>query len=77
LTYLAQHDDLQFHLFSCKWHNFICLYGWVILHGIYTPYLLLSTYWLVDTSTYGKCLIFVKTIIFSHASRAVGKKWAL
>jgi hypothetical protein len=23
LAYLTQHDDLQFHLFSCKLHNFI------------------------------------------------------
>jgi hypothetical protein len=31
LTYLTQHDDLQFLPFSRKWHNFIFLYGWIIL----------------------------------------------
>jgi hypothetical protein len=31
LAYFAQHDDLQFHPFSCKWNNFILFYGWIIL----------------------------------------------
>jgi hypothetical protein len=31
LTYLTQHNYLQFHLFSCKWHNFTFSYGWIIL----------------------------------------------
>jgi hypothetical protein len=26
LAYLTWHDDLQFHTFSWKWHNFIFLY---------------------------------------------------
>jgi hypothetical protein len=26
----------QFHLFSCKWHNFILIYGWIILIYMYT-----------------------------------------
>jgi hypothetical protein len=29
IAYITQHDDLQFHPFSYKWHNFIFLYGWV------------------------------------------------
>jgi hypothetical protein len=29
LAYLSQHDDFQFHPFSCKWHNFILLYSWI------------------------------------------------
>jgi hypothetical protein len=35
LAYLAQLDDLQFYTFSCKWQNFIFVYGWVILHDTY------------------------------------------
>jgi hypothetical protein len=35
LAYLTQHDDLQFHPFSCKLHNFIFLHGWVIFHPWY------------------------------------------
>jgi hypothetical protein len=27
LVYLTQYDDLQFHPFSCKWHQFIFLYS--------------------------------------------------
>jgi hypothetical protein len=34
LTYLTQHEDLQFHPFSWKWHNFIFLYDWVIFYRI-------------------------------------------
>jgi hypothetical protein len=34
LAYLAQHDSIQFHPFSCKWLNFFSLYGWVMLHSI-------------------------------------------
>jgi hypothetical protein len=34
LAYFSQHDDLQFHPFSHKWHNFIFLYGLVIVHGM-------------------------------------------
>jgi hypothetical protein len=26
LVYLKQRDELQFHLFSCKWHDFILFY---------------------------------------------------
>jgi hypothetical protein len=33
LAYIAQHNDLHFHLFSYKWHNFI-LYGWIILYHV-------------------------------------------
>jgi hypothetical protein len=40
LAYLTLHEDLQFHPFSCKWHNFIFLYGSqhiciYIFHSIY------------------------------------------
>jgi hypothetical protein len=38
LTYLSQHDDLKFYTFSCQWHNFILLYGWLMLYGIYISY---------------------------------------
>jgi hypothetical protein len=34
LTYLIQHDGIQFHPFSCKQHNFILLYGWITLHFV-------------------------------------------
>jgi hypothetical protein len=34
-AYLAQHDVLQFHPFTCRQHNFILLCGWVIFHYIY------------------------------------------
>jgi hypothetical protein len=34
LAYLTSHD-LQFHPFSCKWHNFIFLYCWITFHDIY------------------------------------------
>jgi hypothetical protein len=37
LAYFANHDDLWFHTFSCKWHNFILLYSWRILQSIYMP----------------------------------------
>jgi hypothetical protein len=30
-------DTLQFHPFSCTWHYFIFLYGWVIFHGVCVP----------------------------------------
>jgi hypothetical protein len=33
LTWLTQHDDLWFHPFSYKWHNFI-FYGWVIFSAM-------------------------------------------
>jgi hypothetical protein len=35
LAYLTQLDDLQFHLFSCKWHNFILHHSWILFHGVY------------------------------------------
>jgi hypothetical protein len=38
LACLSQRDELQFHQFSCKWHNFIFLYGWVIFLDIYILY---------------------------------------
>jgi hypothetical protein len=34
-AYLTQFDALHFHAFSCKWHDFIFLYGWVTFHNIY------------------------------------------
>jgi hypothetical protein len=34
LAYFTKHYDLQFHPFSCKWHNFIFLYGCVILYSV-------------------------------------------
>jgi hypothetical protein len=43
LAYLTQHGDLQSHSFSCKWHNFIFLCGWVIFYGICIPYFLWPT----------------------------------
>jgi hypothetical protein len=42
LAYFAQ-NDLQFHLFSCKQHDFILLKkysGWVLFHYVYIPHLL-------------------------------------
>jgi hypothetical protein len=35
LAYFAQNNDLQFHIFSCKWYNFV-LYGWIKFHCVYT-----------------------------------------
>jgi hypothetical protein len=35
LAYLTSHYNLQFHSFSCKWHDFNFLYGWVIFHGYF------------------------------------------
>jgi hypothetical protein len=40
LTYLIQHDDVWFHPFACKWHNFILPYGWIILHCAFILHLL-------------------------------------
>jgi hypothetical protein len=34
LAYLTQHDDLPFHPFPCKWHNFILLYGWGMINQL-------------------------------------------
>jgi hypothetical protein len=42
LAYLTQHDDLQFHLFSYKWHNFILLYGWILLYSTHFLYPFIS-----------------------------------
>jgi hypothetical protein len=36
----TQCGALQFHPFSCKWRNFILLYGWLILHCVYTLHFL-------------------------------------
>jgi hypothetical protein len=47
LVYFPHHDGLQFHLFSCKWRNFILLDGWIILHWVYVPHFSLSIHWLV------------------------------
>jgi hypothetical protein len=30
LTYFTQYDDFHFQPFSCKWHNFVFLHGWII-----------------------------------------------
>jgi hypothetical protein len=38
LAYFALHDYRQFHLLSYKWHDFILLYGWIILHCLYTTF---------------------------------------
>jgi hypothetical protein len=40
LVYCTQHDDPQFHPFSCKWHNFILLYGLIKLHFVYIHHFL-------------------------------------
>jgi hypothetical protein len=32
---LSDHDDLQNHPFSYKWHNFFLLYGWIKFSCIY------------------------------------------
>jgi hypothetical protein len=45
LDHLIQHNDLQFHPFFCKEHNFIFLYGCVYLHITFS----LSIHWLLDT----------------------------
>jgi hypothetical protein len=35
-----QHNGLQFLPFSCKWHNFNLLYGWLIFHFVYASHFL-------------------------------------
>jgi hypothetical protein len=34
LDYFALYDDIPFHLFSCKWQDFILLCGWMIHHCV-------------------------------------------
>jgi hypothetical protein len=34
-AWLISFSMIPFHPFSCKWYNFIFLYGWAIFHGIY------------------------------------------
>jgi hypothetical protein len=46
-VYLAQHNNLQFHSFSFKWH-FILHYGWVIWQGIYTMFSL-PIHWMLGS----------------------------
>jgi hypothetical protein len=58
LAYLIQHDDLQFHSFSFKWHNVSFLYGWVICHGwvmchsVYLLYIYIHTHICLYTHMY-------------------------
>lgn len=33
LDHVAEHDILRFYSFSCNWHEFIFLYGWIIFHS--------------------------------------------
>jgi hypothetical protein len=40
LANFTEHDDLQFHPFSFKQHNFILLYSWVILPCVYIVHFL-------------------------------------
>jgi hypothetical protein len=53
LTCDTQHDDLQVHPFSCKWHNLRFCYGCNIPLYVYFMYIyfLLFTHWLLDTLT--------------------------
>jgi hypothetical protein len=46
LAYLFQFENLQFRAFSFKWHDFIFLYGWVILifHDMYTHTYIMEYY---------------------------------
>ena len=44
LTYFTQYDNHYLHPCWCKWHYFICFYGWVIFHCIYVPNLLDHSY---------------------------------
>jgi hypothetical protein len=51
LAYLTQYDDLQFHPFYSKQHNFT-LYDWVILHCIHMPHGFYSFIcWWADSTT--------------------------
>jgi hypothetical protein len=63
--YITQHD-LQFHSFSCKWHHFIFLYSWVIVHGIYISYFI---YWLIDWCAHR---LFPSSIIVKTAAINMG-----
>ena len=40
LTYFTYHNTFQVYLCCYKWQSFIPLYGWVVFHCIYIPYLL-------------------------------------
>jgi hypothetical protein len=42
LGLVIQHDDFKFYSFSCKWHDFIFLYLWVVFHGVCISYFLYS-----------------------------------
>jgi hypothetical protein len=45
LTSLNEVSDFQFHPFTCKWHNLILPYGWIILHCAYIlHFLILSSF---------------------------------
>ena len=40
MTHFTQYESLWFHLCCWKWHYFVLLYGWVVFHCVYVPYLL-------------------------------------
>jgi hypothetical protein len=33
--FFTQHANIQFHPFFCKWHDFVLVYGWIILHCVF------------------------------------------
>jgi hypothetical protein len=70
LAYFATPDILQFHPFSCKWHNFI-FYGWIKLHCVCVyiyMYLILLLHISCKTQTIYKILAALVSLRYFHIS---------
>jgi hypothetical protein len=78
LAYLTQHDNIQFHPFSCKHHDFILIYGLTIPHCGCMPhfpfyYSVLGT---CSVHLYGKFMVgSVFSDLFMVAGWGPGTGW--
>lgn len=64
LTYFISHQDLWFHPFSCKWHDYSFLHGHVRFLCIHTPHFL---YWFI-------CWWSSRPVLFSGYSKYCSNK---
>ena len=65
LSYFTQHNNLEVHLYFCKWHSFLRFYGWVIIHYIYI-YIYIYTRACTHTHTHTHHIFFIWSSADGH-----------